>query len=66
MIGVSVQILFILLCVVGAALPLSQFVPWLFAHGFDAALLLLQATSGPSLALPMFLLLRERHIASVS
>ncbi len=46
MIGESVQILYIFLCVVGTALPLSQFVPWLSAHGFDVPLLLLQATSG--------------------
>ena len=109
MIGVSVQVLYILLCVIGAALPLSQFVPWLSAHGLDVPLLLQQATSGhiaafawsdvlvsgvvvavfvvaesarlamrywwwplcclavgPSLALPVFLLLRERHLASAS
>lgn len=101
------QILYILLCVAGTALPLSQFVPWLYAHGLNVPLLLLQATSsniaafawgdvlvsgivvaafvvvegqkiamrrlwlplsclmvGPSLALPLFLFLRERHLAA--
>lgn len=102
------QALYIFLCIAGAVLPLSQFVPWLSAHGLDVPLLLLQATSshisafawadvlisgiavavfifaegrrlamrhwwlplcclavGPSLALPLFLLLRERHLAGV-
>ncbi|HBM63104.1 MAG TPA: hypothetical protein DD418_04345 [Pseudomonas sp.] len=101
------QIIYILLCVAGTALPLSQFVPWLFAHSLDLPLLLHQATSshlaafawsdvlvsgvvvavfvlaegrrcsmpqlwlllsclmvGPSLALPLFLFLRERHLAA--
>ncbi|MCL2657217.1 MAG: DUF2834 domain-containing protein [Betaproteobacteria bacterium] len=101
------QIIYLILCVVGAALPLSQFVPWLFAHGLNVPLLLQQATSshiaafawadalvsgivvvvfvlvegrrlamrrlwlplsclvvGPSLALPLFLFLRERHLAA--
>lgn len=100
------QVIYIILCLVGAALPLAQFVPWLSAHGLNIALLVQQATSshipafawadvlvagvvvvvfilaegrrlamrrlwlplssllvGPSLALPLFLLLRERHIA---
>jgi hypothetical protein len=102
-----VQIIYILLCIAGAALPLSQFIPWLSAQGLDIPLLLQQATSspisafawadvlisgvvvavfaltegrrlamrklwlplaclavGPSLALPLFLLLRERHLAA--
>lgn len=101
------QIIYILLCIAGAVLPLSQFVPWLSAHGLHVPLLLQQATSshiaafawadvlisgivvavfmlaegrklamrrlwlplsclvvGPSLALPLFLLLRERHLAA--
>lgn len=101
------QIFYILLCVAGTALPLSQFVPWLSSHGFSVTLLLQQATSsniaafawadvlisgiavavfvvaeghklamrrlwlplsclvvGPSLALPLFLFLRERHLAN--
>lgn len=101
------QIIYIVLCIVGAALPLAQFVPWLSAHGLNLRLLVQQATStpiaafgwsdvfvsgavtavfvlaeghrlamrrlwlplsgllvGPSLALPLFLLLRERHIAA--
>lgn len=101
------QFLYILLCLAGAALPLSQFLPWLSAHGLDIPLLLQQATAshiaafawadvlisgitvlvfvvaegrrlamrrlwvplsclavGPSLALPLFLLLRERHLAA--
>lgn len=100
------QILYLFLCIAGAALPLSQFVPWLSAHGLNVPLLLQLATSshiaafawadvvisgiavavfvlaesrkltmrrpwlplacllvGPSLALPLFLLLRERHLA---
>ena len=101
------QIIYILLCIAGAALPLSQFMPWLSVHGLNVPLLLQQATSshisafawadvlvtgivvavfvlaegrrlamgrlwlplsclviGPSLALPLFLLLRERHLAA--
>lgn len=101
------QIIYILLCTTGTALPLSQFVPWLAVHGLDVPLVLQQATSshisafawsdvlisglavaafvlaqgrklamrrlwlplsslmvGPSLALPLFLLLRERHLVS--
>lgn len=100
------QIIYLLLCIAGTALPLSQFVPWLSAQGFNVPLLLQQATSGhiaafawadvfvsgvvvavfvivesrrlamrrvwlplsclmvgPSLALPLFLFLRERHLA---
>lgn len=100
------QALYLVFCVFGAVLPLSQFVPWLSDYGFDIPLLLQQATSspiaafawsdvlisgmalavfmivegarinlrhrwwllsalavGPSLALPLFLLLRERHLA---
>jgi hypothetical protein len=107
--GKNVQIFYILLCIAGAALPLSQFVPWLSAHGLNVPLLLQQATSnhiaafawadvlisgivvavfllvegrklamrrlwlplfclmvGPSLALPLFLLLRERHLAATA
>lgn len=101
------QIFYILLCVAGTALPLSQFVPWLSAHSLNVPLLLQQATSsniaafawadvlisgivvtvfvvaegrklamrrlwlplsclvvGPSLALPLFLFQRERHLAA--
>lgn len=100
------QFVYLLLAVAGTALPLSQFVPWLAAHGLNVPLLLQQATSthiaafawadvlvsgiavlvfivvegrrlgmrglwlpvvcmgvGPSLSLPLFLLLRERHLA---
>ncbi len=103
-----VRVLYILLCIAGATLPLSQFVPWLADHGLDLPLLLQQATAGPiaafawadvlisglavalfvfaegrrlamrgwwwplcglavgpSLALPLFLLLRERHLAAM-
>lgn len=99
------QLIYILLAIIGAILPLYQFVPWLAAHGLNVPLLLQQATSshiaafawadvfisgivvvvfilaegrrlamrrlwlplccmviGPSLALPLFLLLRERHL----
>ena len=30
----SLKHMYLLLCFVGAALPLSQFIPWLFIHGF--------------------------------
>ena len=101
------QPIYLLLCLAGTALPLSQFVPWLASHGLDSPLLLQQASAspiaafawadvlvsgiavavfvvvegrrlamprwwlplcclavGPSLALPLFLLLRERHLAA--
>lgn len=101
------QLIYLLLCVAGTALPLSQFVPWLSVQGLDLPLLLQQATSthiaafawsdvlisgvavavfvvaegrrlamrrwwlplfclmvGPSLALPLFLLMRERHLVA--
>lgn len=101
------RIIYLVLCIAGTALPLSQFVPWLSAHGLDLPLLLQQATSshiaafawadvlisaivvaafmlaegrrlamrrlwlplsclavGPSLALPLFLLLRQQHLAT--
>lgn len=100
------QPVYILLCIFGVILPLSQFVPWLSEQGLNVPLLLQQATSthiaafawsdvlisgiavvafiitegrrlamrqlwlplsciviGPSLALPLFLFLRERHLA---
>lgn len=102
------QFVYILLCLAGAALPLSQFVPWLSQHGLNVPLLLQQAVAspiaafawadvlvsgiavavwviaegrrlamprlwlplaslavGPSLALPLFLFLREHHLAAV-
>ena len=101
------QIIYILLCIAGMALPLSQFVPWLSAYGLNVPLLFQLATSnkiaafawadvvitgivvavfmasegrklamrrlwlplsclmvGPSLALPLFLFMRERHLAA--
>ncbi len=101
------QAIYLFFCLAGAALPLSQFIPWLAAHSLDVPLLLQQATAdhiaafawadvlisglvvivfviaegrrlviprlwlplsclavGPSLALPVFLLLRERHLAA--
>lgn len=101
------QPIYLLLCLAGTALPVSQFVPWLAAHGLHLPLLLQQASAshiaafawadvlvsgiavavfvvveggrlaiprwwqplcclavGPSLALPLFLLLRERHLAA--
>jgi Terpene cyclase DEP1 len=100
------QIVYIIACIAGTVLPLSQFVPWIYSHGLDVPLLVQQAVAtpvsafawtdvlvsgatvaivvvvegrrlamhrlwlpllglvvGPSLALPLFLLLRERHIA---
>lgn len=102
------QIIYILLCITGAILPLSQFIPWLSVQGFNIPLLFQQAVSsqisafawadvlvsgiavvvfifveghrlamrrlwlplscvvvGPSLALPLFLFLRERHLAGI-
>ncbi|CAN7232309.1 DUF2834 domain-containing protein [Pseudoxanthomonas sp. LjRoot143] len=101
------QLIYLVLCVIGAALPLSQFIPWLSANGLNMPLLLQQAIAtpvsafawadvlvsgiavlvfiavegrrlamrrlwipaacmlvGPSLALPTFLLMRERHLAA--
>lgn len=102
------QIIYILLCIAGTVLPLSQFVPWLSVYSLNVPLLLQHATSshiaafawsdvlvsgvavavfvisetrrlamrrlwlplsclviGPSLALPLFLFLRERHLAAL-
>ncbi|MEZ5703341.1 MAG: DUF2834 domain-containing protein [Burkholderiaceae bacterium] len=102
-------VVYFLLCVVGAALPLAQFVPWLAVHGLDVPLLLQQAFAtpiaafawadvlvtgtavavvilvegrrlamgrlwlplaalmvGPSLALPLFMLMRERRLAGAA
>jgi len=101
------QLIYMLFCLAGTALPLSQFIPWLAEHSLDVPLLLQQASAeriaafawadvlvsglvvvvfvivegrrlamprlwlplsalvvGPSLALPLFLLLRERHLAA--
>lgn len=101
------KIFYFLLCIAGIALPLSQFIPWLSAHGLNMPLLIQLATSneiaafawadviitgivvavfvisegrklamrrlwlplsglmiGPSLALPLFLFMRERHFAT--
>lgn len=101
------QVVYGLFAVIGAVLPLSQFIPWLAANGLHVPLLVQQATAepiaafawadvlvsgvvviafvvvegrrlamgrlwlplscmvvGPSLALPLFLLLRERHLAA--
>lgn len=103
------QTIYIILCIAGTALPLSQFVPWLSVHGLNVPLLLQLAISshiaafawadvvisgivvaifvlaesrklamrgswaplaglmvGPSLALPLFLFLRERHLATLA
>jgi hypothetical protein len=103
-----VQILYAILCIIGAILPLSQFAPWVVAHGLSIPLLIQSAVStpvsafawadvlisalasiafihvegrrlampgrwlallccifvGPSLGLPLFLLLRERRLAN--
>lgn len=102
----NMRFVYLLLCIAGTALPLTQFVPWLSANGLNVPLLLQQATSskiaafawadvlisglatvalicvegrrlgmrrlwlplssiviGPSLALPLFLYLRERRLA---
>ncbi len=101
------QIVYATLCIVGTALPLAQFIPWLAEQGLDLPLFIQQTVATPiaafawsdlalsaivvavftltegrrlgmrhawvslfglavgvSLALPLFLLLRERHLAS--
>lgn len=101
------KIIYIILCVLGTILPLTQFVPWLFSNGFAVRLLIEEASSsqiaafawldvlvsaivvfafifyegrhlgmkylwvpviglitiGVSLALPLFLFLREQHLS---
>lgn len=102
------QLVYLVLCFIGAALPLSQFIPWLSSNGINVPLLLQQAIAtpisafawadvlvsgiavlvfvvvegrrlamrrlwipalcmlvGPSLALPAFLLMRERHLVAL-
>lgn len=102
------QVVYIILCICGAALPLAQFFPWLSTHGLDIPLLvehaiaspisafawsnvfvsgiavavfvvvegrrlgmrhlwlpLLSLAVGPSLALPLFLLQRERRLVKL-
>jgi hypothetical protein len=63
-----VQIIYAILCIVGTALPLAQFIPWLADRGLDFPLFIQQAvvTVGVSLALPLFLLLRERHLVTMA
>lgn len=39
--------LYLALCILGSALPLIAFGPWLLAHGLDVPLLLEQAVSSP-------------------
>lgn len=39
------QTVYILLCIAGTVLPLSQFVPWLAEHGVNVPLLIQLATS---------------------
>lgn len=36
---------YVLLAILGAALPLSQFLPWLLAHGLDVSLLVSEIAS---------------------
>ena len=45
------QRLYLALCLIGTALPLAQFIPWLAEHG---------------LHLPLFLWLRQRHLDHAS
>lgn len=102
------QVLYAILCILGTALPLTQFFPWLADHGLNLSLLFSEAVAtriaafgwsdlivsgvvvvalvlsegrrlgmrhawvsllglvvGVSLALPLFLLLRERHLVMV-
>ena len=101
------QIIYLILCIMGTALPLAHFIPWLANRGLDFPLLIQEAfatqvsafawsdvlvtavafivfaiteglrlrmrhwwvsicglTVGVYLALPLFLLLRERHLAT--
>lgn len=101
------QTIYAILCILGTAWPLAQFVPWLADHGLDIPLFVQEAVATPvasfawsdllvsavvvvvftlaeghrlgmrhawasllglavgvSLALPLFLLMRERHLAS--
>jgi hypothetical protein len=64
------QWLYLAVAVLGAALPLSQLVPFVAAHGLDVPLLFRQlfethaAAFGVSLALPLFLFFRERALKS--
>lgn len=103
------RIVYIILCICGAALPLAQFLPWVSTYGLDIPLLVQHAVGtpisafawsdvlvsgiavavfvvvegrrlgmrhtwlpllalgvGPSLALPLFLLQRERHAATLA
>jgi len=101
------KIIYVVLCVFGTILPLTQFVPWLLSNGFAVQLLIQEAsgsqiaafawldvlvsaivvltlvfyegrrlgmkylwlpvvgliTIGVSLSLPLFLLLREKHLS---
>jgi len=101
------KIIYVVLCVLGTILPLTQFVPWLLSNGFAVQLLIQEAsgsqiaafawldvlvsaivvltfvfyegrrlgmkylwlpvvgliTIGVSLSLPLFLLLREKHLS---
>ena len=41
------QLIYLGLCLLGAALPLSQFIPWLSANGVNVPLLLQQAIATP-------------------
>lgn len=41
------QIVYALLCLIGTALPLAHFVPWLAEHGADLPLLLQHAWASP-------------------
>lgn len=103
----KIEHVYLAFCVLGTLLPLSQFIPWLMAHGLDLALIWTSVTGdrlsafawadviisamvlicfvlvegrhtgmkhlwapivavmtvGVSLALPLFLLMRHRHLA---
>ncbi|MDO4794595.1 MAG: DUF2834 domain-containing protein [Brachymonas sp.] len=39
--------IYFLLCIAGTVLPLSQFVPWLAAHGLNAPLMVQQIAASP-------------------
>jgi hypothetical protein len=41
------QIVYAILCLIGTALPLAQFTPWLAEHGLDFPLLAQQAIATP-------------------
>ncbi|PJK11125.1 hypothetical protein CO614_01550 [Lysobacteraceae bacterium NML120232] len=72
------QWLYLALCLIGAVLPLAQFIPWLAEHGLHLRLMWQQIQGdrlsafawadvvASALALPLFLWLRQRHLDHAS